>query len=528
MQKVLCSGSMSLVEICLAWELGSVVSPLRHSIAWLTGVFFPSAGFDHWIFHFDGQLQHFSGFTPGGVLHDIGGSNRVQSLLGTFGRASRYFYFALTLFVALFALFFMQCTLVWPHVWSLPAAVLLFFYTQSGGLSGPFVLLFLGCAPGVSATCTTCFDSIPGCAGSTACPLLTGVAGNAAGLVAATATVLSVAKLLPSRILRAFTRPQLEAISAIARRPVGNAPYDFEGKSAFDIQSAVASGLVSSDEASTQLHRLMNDLPDSASALAIQRIQTAIESLRPGSMPKSVIPPAGEDQGALLFVLAKVTATSRLSTKNFATCLPVEPERVESTSSGVAGRVLVLTRPKTLVQTVAALNQWVMVLHATGLVNVLVLTPFLDEVFFEPLRNGEVSDHRVAFEMLVLYLQMIVNSEGEWTLANVYVKSGGLDVVRKRAEAAVLDIFRADGGIPEKKAPKVDGAITAFTASGGFCLAYNLGNPHKPSALLADGSTCRFNHRCDLFVKDKGANGRCEGSHPRHLCDYPTAQRGKP
>ena len=62
MQKVLCSGSMSLVEICLAWELGSVGFPLRHSIAWLTGVFFPSAGFDHWIFHFDGQLQHFSQF----------------------------------------------------------------------------------------------------------------------------------------------------------------------------------------------------------------------------------------------------------------------------------------------------------------------------------------------------------------------------------------------------------------------------------------------------------------------------------
>ena len=111
MQKVLCSGSMSLVEICLAWELGSVGSPLRHSMAWLTRVFSPSAGFDHLVFEFNAQHRHFSGFTPGSVLHDIGGSNRVQSLLETFGRTSTYFYFALTLSGASLVLFSMQCTL---------------------------------------------------------------------------------------------------------------------------------------------------------------------------------------------------------------------------------------------------------------------------------------------------------------------------------------------------------------------------------------------------------------------------------
>ena len=435
----------------------------------------------------------FAAFSFGDEQHVATGENRVDNPPGTFRRASSQF-------------------------------------VSAGWLRVALILLF--CAQHTHAVCGTCFGSVNGCAGTTnACPLLTGVAANAAALVVSSAAVLSLVKLLPGRILRVFSRPLLEALVAIAQRPTGGEPYDFTGKSAFDIQKAVTTGLVTAAEAGPQLYALLHALPEDSTALTIQKIQTAIETVRAAPSSRQEIPHAGEDSGALLYTLGKITEATCQSVKNFTICLPVEPDKPDGAGK-TSGRAVSVRRPTTSEQCMSALNQWVMVCHATGLANVLVLTPFLDEVFYEPLRNGEVSDHRVAFELVILYLQMIVTSDGVYTLADVYVKSGGVDVARRRAEAAVVEIFRAHGGIPVGKSPKNNNlanvTVSAFTSTGKHCLAYNLGTAHKPFALMPDGRTCRFNHRCDQFVKEKGPDGRCDGSHPRADCDYPSAQRGKP
>ena len=61
--------------------------------------------------------------------------------------------------------------------------------------------------------------------GPDACPLVAGAVENAAALVAATGVVLSVANLLPLKIIRALPRAVLDAIKAQVQRPQG--VFDF-------------------------------------------------------------------------------------------------------------------------------------------------------------------------------------------------------------------------------------------------------------------------------------------------------------
>ena len=111
-------------------------------------------------------------------------------------------------------------------------------------------------------------------------------------------------------------------------------------------------------------------------------------------------------------------------------------------------------------------------------------------------------------------MEIIQRSNKRWTLADVYVNAGGLDYVHKKANSAAA-IFRPHGGNPGKdRDPNTVAKVTAFTATGNYCLAYNHKNPHNRSSLLPDGKTCRFNHACDQFVKDKGPDGKCGGNHP--------------
>ena len=51
-----------------------------------------------------------------------------------------------------------------------------------------------------------------------------------------------------------------------------------------------------------------------------------------------------------------------------------------------------------------------------------------------------------------------------------------------------------------------------------LCVAFNEGIEHKDSNLKPDG-TCRFAHRCNQWVTDKGPGGVCGEWHSRMVCD---------
>lgn len=57
------------------------------------------------------------------------------------------------------------------------------------------------------------------------------------------------------------------------------------------------------------------------------------------------------------------------------------------------------------------------------------------------------------------------------------------------------------------------------------CGAFNAGGEHGKSALFRDG-TCKFCHKCDHWVSNKGKDGKCLNSagspgHSRLECDNP-------
>ena len=72
------------------------------------------------------------------------------------------------------------------------------------------ILMCINMAEGVR--CVTCKDNISPAHDSDACPLTATVATNVVALTAAAGTVISVAKLLPIKVIRLFPRAILEAL----------------------------------------------------------------------------------------------------------------------------------------------------------------------------------------------------------------------------------------------------------------------------------------------------------------------------
>ena len=92
----------------------------------------------------------------------------------------------------------------------------------------------------------------------------------------------------------------------------------------------------------------------------------------------------------------------------------------------------------------------------------------------------------------------------------------------KRNSGEVFDEFRnktdlAPGG-GEATAAKWNGKSAASATS--TCDAYNLGRDHQARHLSPDG-TCKYAHKCDKWVSDKGPAGKCLEAHPRIRCANP-------
>ena len=78
------------------------------------------------------------------------------------------------------------------------------------------------------SVCCHCKDSIAGCAGGDACPLVIDLAANIALFEGGRlGSVPSVRNLLPPELSSFFTRSVCEALVAIATAPIGKVVIDY-------------------------------------------------------------------------------------------------------------------------------------------------------------------------------------------------------------------------------------------------------------------------------------------------------------
>ena len=135
---------------------------------------------------------------------------------------------------------------------------------------------------------------------------------------------------------------------------------------------------------------------------------------------------------------------------------------------------------------------------------------------------------------MILLERVETSGDGELNISSVSTRLGGLDTLREEATIRAEDhygrIFRRRQSQlePNEEDPPEKKHVVAWnnkaTASAEHtCHAFNLGPPsgkHGKGHLLPDG-TCKFAHKCDAYVNNKGPGGRCHGDHPRHKCTNP-------
>lgn len=423
-----------------------------------------------------------------------------------------------------------------------------------------YFCVLLAFIPLTQAVCQFCFGEATafGCTGNVAtCPWNVGVSNNAtttAAIIAGTATtsVLAVSKLLPNRFRKLFTRGVMNQIVNLFGKPRDGAEFDPEGKTLQQVIHAIQVGSYSKEEALIYWSGLMGELDadDEDYASELTRLRTQVTVLRDITITLSS---SDSDTSAQLFSLAKLSQIHcknkdlLISIDEFS-CIPCDDgESGSSSSSSSSNRrassasTATLVRPPSIERMYALLNDWVLFSLALG-TSPLVMLPFLSDVVYIPVAEG-VLEWPVAFELLLIYLNEIEKSPDTWNMANVFAKSGAIDVRRAQADVMARSrypaaFFRARGGNLGKSriteditASGVNGATIDYgriskhnTSSKKGCHAWNNGVPHLPAHVDANGR-CKFLHGCDQWVSDKGPGGQCLGAHKRADCTYDASKK---
>jgi hypothetical protein len=397
------------------------------------------------------------------------------------------------------------------------------------------LLLLLSCLPVALAVCATCSGNA--CNGSGACPWSSTVAANVQAI--ATGAAITVAALLPAKILRLFPRPVLEAISALSVRTLE--VFDPSGKTISEILAAVKHGRLTREDAVAHMAERGTavDASQDTAAPQLRQIEFAVKALEAtkGTLSNT----SSSAEGALLFVLFKLSSAfcGKSSTAVCLDCDTSDGTPGSSTSSHKSFSAQ-LVRPTSEASMSSLLNMFIAVSHSTGLANVLALTVFLEDVVYEPLRAGVIV-WPVAFECMIIYLRMLESQTGAtYNLSTIYHAAGGIDAVRAEATRAAhllypAAFFRSHGGNPSFR-PDVDpnpgnavysGKVVADTSTSKMgCVAWNRGSDHLAKHVHPNG-TCKFRHACNVWVTDKGPRGQCLGNHKADKCDYDPSKRSK-
>jgi hypothetical protein len=385
-----------------------------------------------------------------------------------------------------------------------------------------------------AVTCHSCYDGIPGCAGGAACPLVTGVAANAAAfLVVAGAAVVALdcSVILPLRYLRVVSKTALDCIKAVRRRPLLGTPVaiDAVAMNLDDLRAAITDGRVDRESA---IAELMTRGATAANNLELTRIQFVLACVKASTDTATATRPT-VTLGAFTLSLAlasKVVSSSQAisSAVGGVVAATAAAEPVTSTVSSIQRATVVW--PRTMEEFSSVLNAWMVIMHATGLCEFLVASEFTRLVVYDTMEHHGHS-FTVAHALLLVYLERVEATVGDDININNVHSLGSMDTFMARAVtlAAQCGVARPEPVAGRPAAAAVAAVATtpavafngrATPAADRSCYTFNLGRGtvHPASSLGADG-TCRFKHACDQFVSDKGPRGVCGStSHCRKDC----------
>ena len=368
-----------------------------------------------------------------------------------------------------------------------------------------FYLVCVGPAP-VGAVCPHCKDSIAGCTGGTACPLVADLAANVAGFESGSLSTLpEVRHLIPPRLLALFSRSVLEQIVATATAPLGSA-VDLRGQrytSATSVVQAALFGHCSMEEASLELTRRMEAATE---MIDVTRLSTALDALR--TKVATTVPRL---HGVYTYIWNKVAIYVSA------------PDIGRIAASATKDASSVVKRPASERDFYETVHLWVYAVYALGLASIFLLHAFVNDVVWKTLRDCKES-WQVVHELVLAYIRKIEDDPSRALhFGNVYAQ-GGQDTLMLEARTNSATFFRSGGGTPLEPDPR--GSPKKWNGKDSPdakpCVAWN--NGRACDKVDSDGR-CRFAHVCMQWVTDKGANGRCLGAHPFTKCTYDESKK---
>ena len=395
----------------------------------------------------------------------------------------------------------------------------LLFASTRGHLPSALALLLLGSfvRPGV-AVCIHCKDTIPGCTGGDNCPAFKDWAANADIFKdKKLGSTPRITHALTPELLVQFTRPITEAIVGLACAPAVGTEIDFDEvayRSSQSVVQAAAYGHCSVAEAASVLSTRMEAATE---AVAISKIKGALDSLK--LVSDTVVSSA---TGTYMFIWTKISTV--IAKRNDGVT------RIELNSDKSKAQALTATmvRPASESKYLEMLHYFIMVVVGLAIAGYMTVGKFVDDVAWGAMRMGET--WQVSFELVCVYLRELDSDTTRKLNLGTIFKRGGQDTYLTEARRNSEAFFRTRGGEPRAGGPSDEDKEKKLKPNGRFnkeatkcCPDFNMGRPCK--SLTADG-TCKFNHRCNQFVSDKGKNGVCFGDHARcNGCKYDESKK---
>ena len=389
-----------------------------------------------------------------------------------------------------------------------------------------FICLFTFIVEGEAVTCSTCYDQIPGCTGGENCLLHTTPVANLA-IVTGAAGVITLRNLLPLKFLRECTRSVLDCLKMVANRPPMGTPIDLTA-TAMNVDqliTAVQSGRAAPGEAVRETMSRVGTATTQIELARLNALSNLLQNMeKAGGTSAGVTSRGGNALGSYSLVWALAGKITRQSLSVGISGI-TEGTSAEASSPAVQVIKLVITRPVSMVEFSDMLTIWMMICHATGLGNILVLGEFLRDVVYDTMLKHNHS-WQIAHELFLVYLEAVETSSDDAVNIRTIFTNGSQDTYLKRAMDSASVEFKGapKGGDRERANATPEGEVKW---NGNFnrkattsCFSYNMGTPH-PTRSLDDKGTCKHNHVCDHWVSNKGPRGTCGGKHPRSRCDNP-------
>ena len=331
----------------------------------------------------------------------------------------------------------------------------------------------------------------------------------------------SVSVALPAEMHQVFTKTVIENVVGIACTPPTGQTVDFSDEAFKSSTSVVRASFMSHctmEEAGLELAQRLEAAEDD---LAVRKIQGSIDLLKAGAANR---PDACTQvgQGLYTFIWAKVGQCTEM--------LKAGKVKIASLASKASTSDLTATirYPESEADFMFMLNDWALVVSSLGLLSFALVMRFIKDTVQYTMMNLKQS-YQVTCCLFLVYLKRVENDPTRTlTLATVY-RAGSCDTYLAEAKQMAAAFFRTRvGNTPEPEVkpgddkPKWNGKSTPTAKKP--CAAFNFATPHRHSALDASGC-CKFAHKCNQWVDDKGPGGMCFGDHKKSECDYDPAHK---